>query len=306
MEKYGMVLAGGGAKGAYQVGVFKALREYGILSTCEYKQVKSRQEEQYVTTSNTECDIEIAAVSGSSIGGINAFAYATMSQEKIEQLWSEFSFDDFLNADDDWTDGISDRSGLLRILDECVSSDKLKDTIPVFNTICENEQKPEYKLLNNKSDDMIKKIILATSALPVIYSKVDIEGREYMDGGMADNLPIYPLYANGYKNLIVVGLKDTQRLDKNKFKVDKLIEINPSYDLGDTASGTLNFDKKYIAYAMKLGYADAKRALNTYLGIDNGCHTPQFDYDQIMHEMKVQGLQDNLDRNMELLKKYGF
>ncbi|MGN0318920.1 MAG: patatin-like phospholipase family protein [Lachnospira sp.] len=277
MEQFGMVLAGGGAKGSYQVGVFRALREY---------------------------DIEITAVSGSSIGGINAFAFATMSQERLEALWDNFTFDDFVNLDDDWSDGLSDRTGLERILDECVSSEMLVNAIPVFNTICQDKRRAEYKLLNNKTPEDIKKIILATSAMPLIYSTVNIDGIEYTDGGVADNLPVYPLYINDYRNLVVVGLNKEQRVDTSKYKLDKLIEIVPSYDLGELFTGTLNFNKRFLSYARKLGYADAKRTLNNYFGIDNGVHTELFDYNQIMHELKAEGLQDDIERNMKLLNKY--
>lgn len=276
-NRFGMVLSGGGAKGSYQVGVFKALKEY---------------------------DIEITAVSGSSVGGINAFAYASMSYEQLEKLWDEFTFGDFFNADDDWSDGLSDRSGLESILDKCVTPGILDGAIPVFNTICEDERKAEYRLLNNKTPEEIKKILLATSAMPMIYSTVNIDGREYTDGGVADNLPVYPLYVNDYKNLIVVGLSEKLRIDKERFKTDKLIEIYPSHDLGDLLTGTLNFDKKYQQFARKLGYRDAKRAINEYFGIDNGCHTADYDYNQIMHELKAEGLKDDIERNMNLLNRY--
>ncbi len=57
-------------KGAYQVGAFRALKEY---------------------------EITISGVSGTSIGGINGFAYATMSVDVINKLWDDFTFEDFLH-----------------------------------------------------------------------------------------------------------------------------------------------------------------------------------------------------------------
>ena len=50
-DEWGLVLAGGGGKGAYQAGAFKALWEYGI--------------QDYIT-----------AVSGASVGALNAVLFA--------------------------------------------------------------------------------------------------------------------------------------------------------------------------------------------------------------------------------------
>ena len=69
---YGLVLGGGGAKGAYQVGVMKALQEYGI---------------------------KISAISGSSIGAINGLFYLTCDIGTIEKEWLKASKDLFLKED---------------------------------------------------------------------------------------------------------------------------------------------------------------------------------------------------------------
>ena len=189
-------------------------------------------------------------------------------------------------------------------MEETVSEEKLAQSIPIYNTICVDESKAEYIKLNDKSKDEVVKTILATSALPIIYSKVSINNVEYQDGGIADNLPVLPLYNEGYRDFIVVGLSSNLRIDTNKYPVNNLIEIYPSYSLGELFDGTLNFSKKFVSYAMKLGYSDAKRAINDYYGIDNGCHTAEFDYNQILHETRKEELERDINRNMEQLKKY--
>ena len=65
-----------------------------------------------------------------------------------------------------------------------------------------------------------------------------------------------------------------------------------------------HFDEEYISFAMKLGYMDARRSLNNYYGIENGCHTVQFDYEQIMRELRTEKLQRSIDGNMGKLMKY--
>lgn len=276
-DEFAMVLSGGGAKGAYQVGAFRALGEYPVRIKC---------------------------VSGSSVGGINAYAFAALTQEEIESLWKDFGLEDFISLDDDWSDGLSDRKALEEILDKIVTQDRLEKCIPVYNTICSNSMTADYRKLNDMSKENAVKTILATSALPFIYSSVNIGGVNYQDGGLADNLPVMPVYESGYRNLIVIGLSENLRIDRYKFPVDNLIEIFPSKNLGELFDGTLNFDEEYISFAMKLGYMDARRSLNNYYGIENGCHTVQFDYEQIMRELRTEKLQKSIDGNMDKLMKY--
>ena len=62
--KLGLVLDGGGAKGAYQIGVWKAMREFGL--------------ERYVT-----------AVSGTSVGGLNAALFVQRDFDLAYHIWTE-------------------------------------------------------------------------------------------------------------------------------------------------------------------------------------------------------------------------
>ena len=66
--KIGLVLAGGGGKGAYELGVWKALRDLGISKY-------------------------ISVFSGTSIGAFNAVLFAMDDIKKAEQLWDEVTMD---------------------------------------------------------------------------------------------------------------------------------------------------------------------------------------------------------------------
>lgn len=61
-HRIGLVLTGGGAKGAYQIGCWKAMQEEGIT--------------------------EFEAISGTSIGGINAFLFGQGDLERAAKLWA--------------------------------------------------------------------------------------------------------------------------------------------------------------------------------------------------------------------------
>ena len=62
MKKIGLVLSGGGAKGAYQVGVIRVLEEFGLIDDIQW-------------------------VTGSSIGGINGALFLQYTPDEIETFW---------------------------------------------------------------------------------------------------------------------------------------------------------------------------------------------------------------------------
>ena len=64
----------------------------------------------------------------------------------------------------------------------------------------------KYFNINNSSEERIRNILLASSALPVIYDNVIIDDKRYIDGGIVDNIPVKPLYDVGCKTIIVVHL----------------------------------------------------------------------------------------------------
>ena len=72
--KKGLVLEGGGTKGSYQIGVFKALRDLGIQFT---------------------------GIAGSSIGALNGAFIAQGDLEAMEDIWINYDYKSFMNIDED-------------------------------------------------------------------------------------------------------------------------------------------------------------------------------------------------------------
>ena len=71
MKQIGLVLSGGGAKGAYEVGVWAALQEMGILN-------------------------KIDGIIGTSVGALNAVLLETCGYKKASELWGNLSGKDIL------------------------------------------------------------------------------------------------------------------------------------------------------------------------------------------------------------------
>ena len=60
--------------------------------------------------------------------------------------------------------------------------------------------RPDRFLLNGRSSEDVRAILLASAAIPFFFPMAVVEGRRYLDGGLppwGDNVPVQPLYAAG-------------------------------------------------------------------------------------------------------------
>ena len=243
----GLVLSGGGAKGAYEVGVWQALQVAGLASN-------------------------VTAISGTSVGAINAALFAT-KPELAEELWLEkvadiFSIntnrvgesiqktlDDASNAvvvaektGEDWK-GVASflLNSLVRIADDYVrmkmtresrvgyiDSSKLAtaldETLPrtwhrewpaVYATAVEKGGGGISKTwrLNDEPHERRVLMLQASAAVPFGFDTVSIDGKSYVDGGWedegGDSTPLRPILENhpDIKTVIIVYLKHKKKID---------------------------------------------------------------------------------------------
>lgn len=247
-NEWGLVLAGGGGKGAYQVGAFRALRERGI--------------DNYIT-----------AVSGVSVGALNLVLFAYNDQKMAEDVWRNISPKQFLSVDPeliDFKEGLMSRDGLTEILDNYIDMELIRKnerTLYVALTQVDasgNAQSglARYFSLNYQGDGRIRKLLLASSALPIIYEPVEIDGKLYKDGGLKDNLPIAPLYAEGIRHFIVIGLSPKTNINYDRFPGAEFVLIKPGEHIGGFWDGTLDFSPEGARIRMDIGYMDAIRELD--------------------------------------------
>lgn len=262
-QEFGLVLSGGGGKGAYEVGVWKALTEYGIA--------------QRITT-----------LSGTSVGGLNSALFSCLKNpERIESIWKTY-VPSYLTEGD----ALISQPGLLKLINT-IPLDTFKNKYPkvtvtavrnqmimakvLLNTI--SSQTGSYAtrfVLNDEKDQTeIKRKLLATAAFPVVCSPVKLaDGYEYYDGGFeqagGDNVPLAPVVDNNNKNgfnvstIIIVYLAHDAKLyreiDYDNFD---LIQIVPSIDLGNILDGTTNFTSSRIQMLINRGYDDAVKVLKS-------------------------------------------
>ncbi len=299
--KTGLVLCGGGGKGAYQVGVLKALKEQGLLD-------------------------DVTAISGASIGAVNAVLYAMDDIQLMYDAWDDMDMRTLFDVDLELLierNILFSRDETLKLISKYMDFDKLKNSeYDIYASICkivpgEVELKPEYRKLTDYDVNTTKNILLASTALPLIYESVEIDGGFYRDGGICDNTPIKPLYDAGIRRFIVICMKQNKQINESNWPDAEFITITPSRDLGKLVEGTLNFSEKAIDFRELLGYKDGLRSAKTKFSKDEAYIKIEptlaaSDYNEIIMQMRVDKtynevgsrINKNIEKFNKLAEKY--
>ena len=297
----GLVLAGGGGKGAYQIGVLKVLSDNGVLK-------------------------DVKAVSGTSIGAINAVLYAEGDLVNAYKAWDEIDMGVLFDIDLSMVASgkmYFSRDEMNRLMNSYVNYDMLsKSELEIYCGVAEElgngGYRPEYMRLNGASQVDIMKILMASTAMPIVYDTVTINGKKYRDGGVSDNEPVKPLYDAGIRKFIVVCLDHSKNFTFPQYPDAEFLIIKPSHDLGDIISGTLNFHEQDKAVKRMLGERDAFRFIKTkiekdenYIALESAFAAKDYEecVRQVQHEKKKADLEksisSSLDYISEIEKKWG-
>lgn len=256
--RIGLVLAGGGSRGAYQIGVWKALIELGI-------------------------DKHINVVAGTSIGALNAMLFLQGDYNLAEEIWINLTRDEIIPLDEKdlivkgilfflgaknigfikkyipnaVKGGTLSREGLNTILKK-VDFNKIKTSSIKGYVACTSipDIKASYFNINEHSIEDIKQIVYATSAVPLVYDSPIIEGISYLDGAIVDNIPIQPVYGEGCDVIIVVQLSTEGKIDKAMYPNTNIIIINSAEVDGPDLKGMMDFDVDAIKKRIVKGYKD--------------------------------------------------
>lgn len=246
--KVGIALEGGGAKGAYQAGVLKALKEL---------------------------EIKYDLVVGTSIGALNATSYITGKYEECINLWKNFNFSlsDGKNSSSNSSDifnkiklninefekyyiksqeGI-DPEPIIQLYSKIVNEEEIRKSNIEFGlaTYCITDRKPLRLYKDDIPMGLLHEFIFASCNLPVFKAR-PINGKYYLDGSMFSRLPIEMAADKGCDVVITVRLRpDTYNFEN--YSNIKVIDIAPDKFL----SGTLEASKERIEWMINKGYEDA-------------------------------------------------
>ena len=259
MEKYGLVLAGGGGKGAYQLGAWKAMRELGI---------------------------EFSVVAGVSVGSINgAFIVSDCFDEAVE-FWQSASVDRGVNITQELKDpeklfsfknfpalfkeiiknGGIDASPTGDFLREYIDEERVRKSEVDFGmvTFMLSEFSPLEIFIKDIPEGRLIDYLLASSKVPGV-SKIGPDDERYLDGGVYDNAPIGLLRKNGYNRIVFVDISVRKGFGhRNDISGTDLIYIRP-YDV-EKLGAAFDFSEEMFDRRVRMGYLDARRAFGHLSG----------------------------------------
>lgn len=244
-QKIGLVLGGGGGKGAYQIGVWKALKEYKI--------------DKYITY-----------VSGTSIGSLNSLLFLNGDLDNAINVWSNITRETALTKksvkDILFKKSLYSRDGFIDLAEKNVDFDKVSNSkVKFFVTatpVSKNvEGAPTNFCLNGKSKEDILKCVLASSAIPVIFEPVVINGIKYRDGYMVDNNPVGVLKEQGCKLIFVVPLKEYSTAHEFADETTTVVDFVSPYNDYGIVDGTLDFVSERAIMRMNHGYELGKQLI---------------------------------------------
>ncbi len=254
--KYGLVLAGGGVRGACHAGVWKALGDMGV---------------------------EISSVAGASIGSINGAIFAQGDFDKAIDMWRGITAADIVNMPDGVSNGDDlfdvknlseivraiydgeglDMSPLERLLKGIIDEDKLRKSPIDFGVAAFSltRKKEIYKFKNEIPRGEIVDYLMASACMPGFRSKV-IEADKFADGGVSDNMPVGMLLGRGEENIITVDVKGAGIY--RDFNTSGKNIISVCCDKPQT--GLMDFDREGIERSIKEGYIKCMKAFGRYEG----------------------------------------
>ena len=261
-KEYGLVLEGGGARGAYQVGAWKALWEAGV---------------------------KIKGMAGTSVGALNGALICMDDFDKARQIWETISYSRVMDVDDQLMDQLMsfrlkslpvvslseviagakrilkdrgfDIAPLRSLIEEVVDEDSIRSSSRELYVVTYSLSDRQPLVVNVKEapEGEIADMLMASAYL-IGFRREKLGGKYYMDGGGINNVPADVLIEKGYKDIIILRIYgygvDTER----KLEVPEdvsLYHVAPRQELG----GMLEFDRKRARRNMLLGYFDAQRML---------------------------------------------
>ena len=245
-----LVLAGGGARGSYQVGVWRALTELGWNP-------------QIIT--------------GTSVGSLNGAMFALDLYETARDMWTSIRSQDVMELPEETRNltelhqflrdvvraGGMDVTPLEEIVERVLDEDALRASPIRFGLVTVEKRglKPRELPLEEIPKGKVKDYLLASAAcFPALRAK-QIDGVQFLDGGYRDNMPTGLAQKMGAEELVCVDLEGLGITLPNRTGLPTTM-VRSYWELGDI----LHFDPDTARRNIELGYYDTLRAFGRLRG----------------------------------------
>ena len=228
----GLVLSGGMAKGAYQIGALRALNNFIPLNEIKY-------------------------MSCASIGVLNGYAYATDNLDRAEQMWKNICSSDTRLI----ITQILRSSMLQQNIQNIYDLDKKLSTAFYCSLLDISHRNIVYKDLSAVDHSKIPLYLKASVAMPVYNRAVQLDNTSYFDGAMIDNIPVYPLLKHNLDYIICIYFDDTCYKFENTYFDNKIIKI--TFPCESHLKQSVIFKQDSIDEMIKNGYDRTTYLLKT-------------------------------------------
>lgn len=260
MKPFGLVLAGGGGKGAYQIGAWEAMREIGV---------------------------RFEAIAGVSIGSINGALIAADDFKAATELWNNISLDKGVNISEPLPDpenlfstknwgilfkefvknGGFDASPVKEFISQYIDESKVRASKIPFGLVTVQMSQGMTGLelfIDDIPEGQLIDYLLASSNIP-LANNIGPEGEKFLDGGVYDNTPVSMLKKYGYNRLVVIDISTIKGVNHSlDFLNSNVVYIRP-YNIDDLGA-SFDFDSENVKIRMRMGYLDAKKAFSYLSG----------------------------------------
>lgn len=255
--KRAIVLSGGGAKGGYQIGVWKALKKLHI---------------------------DYSIVTGTSVGALNGVLMVQKDYTLGKRLWSNMNFGVvFDEATLEKYNHCKTTMDIIQMFSENfikkggVKPSNLEKLLKRYfrpkkffassidyglSTYNVSELRAEKLQKKDMNEDNILDFVIASSSCFPAFQMRKIGKCKYVDGGTFDSLPINLALDMGADEIIAVDLHAPGIKEKVRNTHVPIIYIEPNNDIGNF----LNFNKIDSKRAIRFGYLDTMKKFNHYEG----------------------------------------
>ncbi len=192
----GLVLSGGMAKGAYQIGALRALNRFLPLREIKY-------------------------LSCASVGVLNGYAYITENLDIAEKMWKNICNDQtriMINK-------LFKSSMLQQNIAYLCGCEKLLSSAFYCTLLDVNQRAVVYKDLSTVDAHQLPLYLNASIAMPLYNHSVRLDNSSYFDGALIDNIPVYPLLRHELDYIICIYFDDICYKFENSDFDNKMIKI---------------------------------------------------------------------------------
>ena len=252
-NKKALVLCGGGARGGYHIGVWKALKEINYKPNI---------------------------ITGTSVGALNGALLAIKEDKLAQEIWENMTMDTvFEKKETRDINTISSPSEFLleigkigginpkplkELVNKLADEKKFRNSDIEFGLVLTaiRPMRKVEKFIDEMEEGKIPNYILASSACFPIMQMYEINGTRYVDGGYTDNIPYEAALKRGATDIVIVDMPGIFKLKKLENVNAKIHYVFPKHDLGNF----IIFNKEVANKDIRLGYLDTMKVFNKLEG----------------------------------------